>query len=178
MPKPEKLELVAKLKEQMEASNAMLLSDYAGLTVEQMNALRKSLRENSVKYLIAKNTLFKIAADSVGGEYANLAEHWKGPTAVAFSQEGDPAVGAKLLYEFAKANKATHKPAFKVGLVDGTIFGQAELERLAQLPSRDELLSKVVGAISSPMTALVGTLDSILREFVLTIDAIAEAKAQ
>ncbi|MBU1318078.1 MAG: 50S ribosomal protein L10 [candidate division Zixibacteria bacterium] len=177
MPKPEKIELVAKLKEQMEASNAVLLSDYAGLTVEQMNALRKSLRESSVKYLIAKNTLFKIAADSVGGQYAKLADHWTGPTAVAFSQ-GDPTIGVKLLYEFAKANKATQKPAFKVGLVDGTIFGQAELEQLAQLPSRDELLSRVVGVILSPMTALVGTLDSILRELVLTVDAIAEAKAQ
>lgn len=177
MPKPEKIELVAKLKDHMEASNAVLLSDYAGLTVEQMNALRKSLRESSVKYLIAKNTLFKIAADSVGGEYANLAKHWKGPTAVAFSQ-GDPTVGAKLLYEFAKANKETEKPVFKIGLVDGTIFDQADLERLAQLPGREELLAKVVGAISSPLSSLVGTLDGILREFVVTIDGIAKAKAQ
>lgn len=176
MPKPEKVELVAKLKEHMEASNTVLLSDYAGLTVEQMNALRKSLRESSVKYLIAKNTLFKIAADSVGGKYAELDNYWKGPTAVAFSQ-GDPTVGAKLLYEFAKANKETEKPTFKVGLVDGSVFGPDELMKLAQLPSRDELIAKVVGAIASPLTALVGTLDGVLREFVCTIDAVAKAKA-
>jgi large subunit ribosomal protein L10 len=177
MPKPEKIELVAKLKEHMEASNTVLLSDYAGLSVEQMNALRKSLRENRVKYLIAKNTLFRIAADQAGGKYAELDSYWKGPTAVAFSQ-GDPTVGAKLLYEFAKANKENDKPTFKVGLVDGSIFNPADLEQLAQLPSRDELVARVVGSISSPLTALVGTLDGILREFVCTIDAIAKAKAQ
>ena len=173
MPKAEKVELVNKLKEQMEASTTMLLSDYAGLTVDQMTKLRKTLRENDVKFLIAKNTLLKIAADSIGGEYGKFADYWKGPTAVAFS-EGDPTVSARLLYKFAKDNK---KPVFKAGLVDGIIYDNVKLEQLAKMPGKDELLSKVVGVIVSPLTSLVGTLDGILREFVVTIDGIAKAKA-
>jgi len=173
MPKPEKVELVNRLKEHMESSNTMLLSDYAGLTVEQMNALRKNLREAEIKYLIAKNTLFKIAADSIGGEYSKLADSWKGPTAVAFAS-GDPTACAKVLYEFKKKNE---KPVFKSGIVDGMVYDEAQLERLAQLPGKDELLAKIVGAISAPLSELVGTLDGVFREFIGTVDAIAKAKA-
>jgi len=173
MPKPEKVELVNKLRERMEASSSMLLSDYAGLTVEQMNKLRKNLRENQVGYLIAKNTLLKLAAESIGGEYGNLTEHWQGPTAVAFSS-GDPTLTARLLYDFAKDNE---KPVFKAGVVDGVIYDSTQLERLAKMPGRDVLLGTVVAVISSPLTSLVGTLDGIIREFVGTVDAIARAKA-
>jgi large subunit ribosomal protein L10 len=173
MLRPEKEEMVSKLKEQMESSTAMLLSDYAGLTVEQMNKLRRDLRSNQIRFLIAKNTLLKIAADSVGGEYGRLADYWKGPTAVAFS-EGDPTVPTRLLYEFAKNNE---KPQFKVAVIDGVIFDKSQLEQLAKLPGRDELLARVVGGITSPLTSLVVTLDGILRELVGTVDAIAKAKA-
>jgi large subunit ribosomal protein L10 len=173
MPRPEKVQMVSQLRERMEASSAMLLSDYAGLTVEQMNKLRRNLRENQVTFLIAKNTLLKLAAESIGGEYGNLAEHWKGPTAVAFSA-GDPTVPARLLYEFAKDNE---QPVFKAGLVDGVVYDKTELERLAKLPARDVLLGNVVGAISSPLAALIGTIDGVMREFVGTVDAIARAKA-
>jgi large subunit ribosomal protein L10 len=173
MLKPEKVELVAKLKERMDDSSAMLLSDYAGLTVEQMNKLRKNLRENEVEYLIAKNTLLKLAAESIGGEYGSLAKHWKGPTAVAFSN-GDPTVPTRLLYEFAKDNE---KPVFKAGIVDGVAYDSAQLTRLANLPTKEVLLGMVVGAVTSPLTSLVGTLDGIIREFIGTVDAIAKAKA-
>ena len=173
MLKPEKVELVAKLKERMEDSSAMLLSDYAGLTVEQMNKLRKNLRENEVGYLIAKNTLLKLAADSIGSEYNKLAEHWKGPTAVSFSS-GDPTVPARVLYEFAKGNE---KPVFKAGIVDGVIYDSTQLTQLAKLPTKEVLLGRVVGAVTSPLTSLVGTLDGIIREFIGTVDAIAKAKA-
>lgn len=173
MLRPEKEELVKKLKERMESSTSVLLSDYAGLTVEQMNKLRRTLRENQVRYQIAKNTLLKLAADSIGGGFDNLADYWKGPTAVAFSS-GEPTVPARLLFEFAKENE---KPVFKVGLVDGVVYDSAQLETLAKLPSKDVLLGRIVGAVTSPLTSLVGTLDGVMREFVGTVDAIAKAKA-
>lgn len=173
MLKPEKVELVGKLKERMEGATTMLLSDYQGLTVEQMDKLRRTLRENEVKYLIAKNTLLKLAADSIGGEFGSLAAHWKGPTAVSFST-GDPTLPARLLYDFAKDNE---KPLFKAGIVDGVAYDKDQIEQLAKLPSKDVLIAMVVGAIGSPLSSLVGTLDGILRELVGTVDAIAKAKA-
>ena len=173
MLRPEKEELVKRLKERMENSTSVLLSDYAGLTVEQMNKLRRTLRENQVGYQIAKNTLMKLAADSIGGEFSNLADYWKGPTAVAFST-GEPTVPARLLFEFAKGNQ---KPVFKVGVVDGVLYDGSQLELLAKLPSKEVLLGRVVGAVTWPLTSLVGTLDGIIREFIVTVDAIARAKA-
>ena len=175
MPKPEKIEQVARFKEYMDSANAVLLSDYAGLTVEQMNKLRKSLREKEVKYLIAKNTLLKIAADSSGDGLEQLADYWNGPTAVAFTS-GDPSVGAKALFEFAKSTRKLGKPVFKAGIVDGVFYDKDQLERLAKLPGRDELLARVVGVVTSPLSSLVGTLDGIIREFIMTVDAIAAEK--
>lgn len=175
MPKAEKLELVAKFKEYMDSANAVVLSDYSGLTVDQMNKLRKSLREKEVRYLIAKNTLLKIAAESSGGGLEQLADYWNGPTAVAFT-DGDPSAGAKTLFEFAKSTKKLGKPEFKAGVVDGVFYDKSQLERLAKLPGRDEMLAMVVGVITSPLSSLVGTLDGIIREFIMTVDAIAAEK--
>ena len=175
MPNAEKVEKVARFKEYMDSADAVILSDYAGLTVEQMNQLRKSLREKEVRYLIAKNTLLKIAASSSSNGLDQLAEYWNGPTAVAFTT-GDPSASAKALFEFAKSTKKLGKPVFKAGVVDGVFYDKSQLERLAKLPGRDEMLAKVVGVITSPLSALVGTLDGIMREFVMTIDAIAEQK--
>jgi large subunit ribosomal protein L10 len=179
MPKQEKLDAVSEYKGLIEESDAVILSDYQGLTVDQMNRLRRLLREKSVRYLIAKNTLLKIAADSFGGDYENLEPYWKGPTAVAFSK-GDPTVGARAIYDFAKEikkeNKDLGKPDLKAGIVDGILYDKSMIDQLAQLPGRDELIAKVVGSISAPLSELVGTLDGVIREFVVTIDAIAAAK--
>lgn len=175
MPKPEKVDLVAKLKDVMGSSTTVVLSDYQGLTVEQMNQLRKNLREKKVRYLIAKNTLFRKAASELGGAYAQLDTHWKGPTAVAFAEK-DPTTAAKVLFDFAKDNKDL--PALRAGVVDGQIYESADLVKLAKLPGREELLARVVGCINAPLTNLVGTLDGLLRGLVFTIDGIAKAKAK
>lgn len=176
MPKPEKVELVAQLKERMEGANAMVLSDYQGLTVEEMNDLRKKLRESDVDYVVAKNTLFKIAASEVGGKYAELADWWKGPIAVAFSEY--PVAPAKTLYEFAKDNKRIDKPVLRVGIIDDVVMDVDRLEEIAKLPSLDELMARIVGSIASPLSGLVNTLDGVLRGFVVTIDQIAQSKAE
>jgi len=176
MPKPEKVELVASLKERIEGTTAMILSDYQGLTVEEMNDLRRKLRENEVDYVVAKNTLFKIAASEVGGAYAELADWWKGPVAVAFSNY--PVAPAKTLYEYAKDNKRIDKPVLKVGIIDGVVMDVDKLEEIAKLPPLEEIMARIVGAITSPLSGLVGTLDGVMREFIVTIDQIAEAKAE
>jgi len=175
MPKPEKVELVASLKERMEGANAMILSDYQGLTVEEMNELRRKLRESEVDYVVAKNTLFKIAANEIGGSYAELADWWKGPIAVAFSEH--QVAPAKTIYEYAKDNKRIDKPVLKVGIIDGAVMDVDKLEEIAKLPPLNEIMAKIVGAVTSPLSELVGTLDGVMRGFVVTIDQIAEQKA-
>jgi large subunit ribosomal protein L10 len=161
----------------MESSSAMLLSDYSGLTVDQMTALRKTLRENNTKLVIAKNTLMKKAAQSLGGNYAGLDTYWKGPTAVAFCMT-DASASAKVLFNFGKENKVNEKPKLVAGFVDGVVYSKAQVDLLAQLPPRAELLATVVGSICAPMSSLVFTLNGILRELVGTIDSIADARAK
>ena len=170
MLRSEKVEVVAQIKELFENSGAYFITDYQGLNVANMTVLRKELRENNVRYLIAKNTLFRLAAKDAGIE--GLDEYFVGPTAVAFAND-DPSVAAKILHE---SYKKTELPRFKVFMVEGQLHQADEVKALAELPPRDVLLSMVVAAVEAPLTELVGTLDGFFRELVGVVDALEEKK--
>lgn len=170
MLKQEKNEAVAKIKGLFENSGAYFITDYQGLNVENMTTLRRNLREGKVTYLIAKNTLFKIAAHESGIE--NVDSYFTGPTAVAFASD-DPSVAAKILNDSFKERQL---PRFKAFVVEGQLHQAEEIGRLADLPPRAILLSQVVAAIEAPLTQLVGTLDGFFRELVGSIDALAEKR--
>lgn len=170
MPKPEKIKAVAEMKELFESSSSLFVTDYQGLNVSDMNQLRAKLRDNNVKYLIAKNTLMKLAAKEAGVE--GLDEHFVGPTAIAFTSD-DPAAAAKVINDSYKVKEL---PRTKVFIVDSELFDAAELKRLADLPPKDILLSQVVAAVEAPLTSLVGSLDGFFRELVGSVDALAEKK--
>jgi len=170
MPKPEKITAVAEMKELFESAGSFFVTDYQGLNVADMTVLRKSLRENNIKYLIAKNTLLKLAAKGAG--VADINEHLSGPTAIAFTSE-DPAAAAKILNDSFKSKEL---PRMKVFFVDNQVFDGAEISRLADLPPRDILLSQLVAAVEAPFSNLVSSLDGFFRKLVGTIDALAEKK--
>ncbi len=166
----EKDEMVEELGSLFEESNNIFVTDYLGLNVSQITEFRKQLREGNIKYRVAKNTLLKIAAQNKG--YEEMVPYFKGPTAVAFGVD-DPTVPAKAINEFFKKNG---KPEVKAFYADGILYQSDRLKELADLPSKDELIAKIVGTIGAPLTNLVGTLDGLIREFCLTIDQIAKQK--
>jgi large subunit ribosomal protein L10 len=170
MPKLEKIEAVAEMKKLFESASSLFVTDYQGLDVADMTSLRKDLRDNKVKYLVAKNTLLKLAAQEAGLE--SLTEHFIGPTAVAFTDD-DPAVAAKVLYESFKKKEL---PVTKVFIVDNELHTAADMKRLADLPPKDVLLAQVVSAVESPLTSLVGSIDGFFRELVGSLDALADKK--
>ncbi|HBA64000.1 MAG TPA: 50S ribosomal protein L10 [Lachnospiraceae bacterium] len=134
---------------------SVVLVDYCGLTVEQDTALRKQLREAGVIYKVYKNTLMKRAFE--GTEYAGLDEFLEGPSAIAISKD-DATAPARILCKFAKDAKALE---LKAGVVEGTVYGTEGLTELSKIPSRDELISKLLGSLQSPITNLARVLNQI-----------------
>ena len=170
MPKPEKIEKVKSLKEYLENAKSVFVTDYSGLNVADITVLRKNLRDNSVKYVVAKNTLMRIAAKEAG--YENLVEYLKRPTAVAFTSD-DPAVPAKILYDSFKEKE---KPVIKAFVLDKELFSGTEIRRLADLPSREVLLAQLVSAIESPINSLISNIDGVFQELIATIETLAKTK--
>lgn len=154
--KDQKAAAVEALQDKLEQTPTIYLTDYAGLTVEQANQLRGAFREAGVEFKVVKNTLLKRAMDAIGG-YDELYDHLNGPTAVAFSEE--PNTPARVIKKFLESKKL-QKPALKGAHVEGAVYHEDALETLAQLKSKADLLSDLIGLILSPMTNVVGALQA------------------
>ena len=142
MARPDKAAAVAELTDEFRSSNGAVLTEYRGLTVAQLRELRTALGDN-VNYAVVKNTLTKIAAKDAGVEsFDSLLE---GPSAIAFIK-GDPVVAAKSLRDFAKANPLL---VIKAGVLEGKALGTDEINKLADLESREVLLAKLAGAMKA-----------------------------
>ncbi|MBI4726614.1 50S ribosomal protein L10 [candidate division TA06 bacterium] len=170
MPKTDKEQKVLELTEKIKTAKSVYLTDFTGLNVPQATELRKKLREASVEYRVAKNTLTKLAAKNAG--YEMLADYLTGPTGLAFGIT-DAIIPAKILTEFAKEG---NKPTVKIGLIEGKLVDPSEVKQLALLPSREALLSMVLAGLQAPIAGLVGVLGGILQKLVGTVDAIAKQK--
>ena len=154
-----KVELKAPIVEEISANikdaKSIVVVDYRGLTVEQDTILRKSLRENNVTYKVYKNTLIKRAI--AGTEFEGLTDCLEGPTAIAISTE-DATAPARVLCKFAKD---APKLEVKSGIVEGTVYDAKGIAAIATVPSRDELLGKLLGSIQSPIANLARVLNQI-----------------
>ena len=170
MPNPQKIDAVAEMKKLFEGSDSFFVTDYQGLSVTDITVLRKNLRENDVKYLVAKNTLLKLAAHQAG--VVGIDDHLTGPTAIAFTSD-DPAVAAKILYDSCKDKEL---PRMKVFIVGGHVYEGKDIKRLADLPPKETLLGQLVATVEAPFSRLIGALDGLFRELAGTIDALAEKK--
>jgi len=168
----QKKELVQQYEEGLAAAPHLFLLSFKGISVPQVTNLRDRVRESGGHYLVVKN---RIALRAIGGgALESLKEHFQGPTAVAWSNE-DPVALAKALTDFAKEAPVIE---FKAGLVDGAAVAAEQVKEIASLPSRDELLAKLLFLLQSPVTRLVRTLAAVPREFVTVIDQVAKKKGQ
>ena len=167
MKRPEKEAVVADLTELFRNADAVYLTEYRGLTVPQISALREKLGRDT-SYSVAKNTLARIAAKEAGIE--GLDELLAGPTAVTFVK-GDFIEAAKTLRDFAKENKAL---VVKGGFADGTVYDAEGAKQLADLKSRPELLSEMAGALKGTMSKAAYLFNALPTKAVRTIDALRE----
>ncbi len=166
-----KQKLVSELAAKLAKAKASFLADYRGLTVEQVNKLRGELRQAGVEYQVVKNTLLTLASKETPFEC--LSGFLEGPTAIAIAGE-DPVAPAKILAEFAKSNA---KFELKGGALDGKALTVAEINALAELPSREVLLAKMLGSLNAPASNFVGVLAAVPRSLVQVLAAIQDKKA-
>ena len=158
---------VAELTKNFEDSTAVLLTEYRGLTVAQLKQLRNSIRQDA-EYAVVKNTLTKIAARNAGVD--GLDDELKGPSAIAFVH-GDPVAVAKGLRAFAKAHPLL---VIKGGYFDGAALSPAEVNKLADLESREVLLAKLAGAMKASLTKAAYVFNALPSKAVRTVDALRE----
>jgi len=166
-PRPEKVAVVDEVRERLSASSGALLTEYRGLTVDQMSTLRRSLRDAGGSYKIYKNSLVRFAARDLGLE---LDELLTGPTAIAFV-DGDPVNVAKALRDFARTNEQL---VVKGGLLGDTLLSAAEAKALADVAPRDELLARLAGAMAAPMQQFAGLLQALPRNFAYGLAALID----
>lgn len=166
----EKQQIVEALREKFAASKVVILTDYKGLNVEQMNNLRRKLREAEVEYQVVKNTLLTRASQDTS--VAVLSGAFKGPSGVALAYK-DPVAPAKVLMQFAKDNA---KLEIKAGVLNGKLLDPAAITALAKLPSREELLAQVLSAMAAVPRSLVQALADVPRRMVNVLNAIKEQK--
>lgn len=162
--------LVADLSEKLKNSCTGVIVDYKGISVADDTKLRKELREAGVTYTVVKNTLLGLAAKEAGIE--GVDEVLSGTTAIALS-ESDYVAAARILSKYAEDHENFK---LKLGFLDGKVIPVSEVEALAKLPSREELVAKALGGLNAPITGFVGVLNANLRGLVCALNAIAEQK--
>jgi large subunit ribosomal protein L10 len=170
-----KVDIVKDLKERLQDAKAIVLVDYKGINIEEVNQLRNRFRSEKVDYLVQKNTLVKIALHDLG--ITGLDEYLVGPTALAICKS-DEVAPARVVIKFLKeVMEEKPFPKFKAGYVSGSMFDANQMMALAKLPSRDELLAKLLGSAQAPISRLLGVTQGIIRKFVYAVDAVAKSKA-
>lgn len=173
-PRGDKVAVVAEVKERLEAATSVVVTEYRGLTVTQLQELRGALRPAGGRYKVFKNTLVRRAAVEAG---LDLEEHLTGPTALAFAEpvgddeRGDVVTLAKVLRDFGKANPQL---VIKGGLFDGKPIDADGIKALADIEPREVLLARLAGAIAAPMQQFAGLLQALPRDFAYGLQALID----
>ncbi len=163
--------IVQEISESIKDAQSVVVVDYRGLTVAEDTQLRKELREAGISYKVYKNTMMNFAFK--GTDFESLASILAGPSAIAISKE-DATAPARILAKFAKTAPALE---IKAGVIEGTFYDADGMKAIAAVPSREELLSKFLGSIQSPITNLVRVLNQIAEKGGAGEDAPAEAES-
>lgn len=164
--------VVSELSDKIKEAKAFVIADYRGLTVEQDNQLRAAFRKAGVEYRVVKNTLTNFACKQNG--YDGLEKFLNGPTSIAIS-DSDPVSPAKVMSEFAKK---FDKLEIKAGMVEGKVIDVNGVNQLADLPSREVLLSQVLYALNGPITGFATALNATIQGLAVALNAVAEKKGQ
>jgi len=167
MLRSEKKRVVEQLAERLRSTETLMVADYRGLTMPEIDELRTRLLEAGARFTVVKNTLTKRAAEEAGT--TEVLELIDGPTAIAFLEaDGDPVAVAKVLNEVARAKDVL---VIRGGMLEGTVVGDAEIKRLATLPPAEVLRAQLASAVFAPLTTVVGLFTAPLRDLVGVIDA-------
>src|SRR6476469_6996947 len=164
MKRPDKEQLVVELKEKIGGAKALYYTDFTGLNVKSMTELRRRLRKQGVEYVVIKTTLALRAVNESGLVGAKL----KGPTGIVVAK--DPVAAAKVITDFAKENDK--RPTVKGGMFDGRAVNAAQVAKLANMPSREQMLSQLGGYMQAPMTQMVSVMNSLLSNFAGVVEAL------
>jgi len=171
MPTTQKEQLVEEIKDRFNGSQAVLLADYRGLSVKELQELRNKLRETGAELTVYKNSLTEIAMRELA--LPSMADYLSGPTAFVFAGE-DPVAPAKALTVFAKTHKALE---LKGGLVENQVVDADGVKAIATLPSREELIAKLLGTMINPIVGFARVLNGPVEAFARTVQAVADQKA-
>jgi large subunit ribosomal protein L10 len=167
MLRQDKERIVSELAERLKSSRNLLVANYRGLTMPEIDELRTKLLETGARFSVVKNTLTRLAAEEAGVK--ELLELVDGPTAIAFiDADGDPAAAAKILNDTARAHDVL---VIRGGLLEGDTVSDVEVKRLATLPPAEVLRAQFAGAVAAPLTTVVGLFTAPLRNLVNVIDA-------
>jgi len=167
MLRSEKERVVAELADRLRSAQTLMVADYRGLSMPEIEELRTRLLEAGARFRVVKNTLTKLAAEAAGT--TDVLELIDGPTAIAFlDADGDPVAVAKVLNETARAHDVL---VIRGGIMDGALVGDADIKRLATLPAADVLRAQLAGVVAGPLTMVVGLFTAPLRDLVGVLDA-------
>ena len=172
MDKNQKVESVAEIKSLIEKATGIYLVDYSGIDVADINQLRRGFLKEDVTYKVFKNTLLKRAFDDIGG-FEEFEPLLVGMTGVAFSGDNF-AAPAKIIKDYSKdKNKFT----FKGSYIESQFYGADQLNVLASMPTKEEVMASIVGSIASPASGIVGSINAVMRDLVGVVDAISQKEA-
>ena len=172
MPRPEKVQAVADIKERMEGAQAVFLAEYAGLSVQEQQTLRRDLRASGAEFKVVKMTLARLAA--AGLDIEDLDELLLGPTGLTFA-DGDPVSAAKVLRDFAKDHEVL---VIKGGLLGREFLTPERIAHLADIEPREVLLAKIAGAFEAPMAKMAGLLAALPRNAATAMQQLLEKKQE
>jgi large subunit ribosomal protein L10 len=170
-----KANVIDEIRQRLDDSDAAVLTEYRGLTVSEIAALRAALRPAATDYKVFKNTLARRAATDSG--LADLVEHLEGPVAIAFVRKdgGDAVTAAKALRDFARGNANL---VVKGGILGAAVLTTKDVEALAEVPPRDELLARLAGGFQAPLTKAAGLFQAFTRNFAYGLKAYADQRAE
>ncbi len=172
MNKNGKADIISEVKEMVENSSAIYLTDYTGINVADISEIRNNFRKEGVKYKVIKNTLFKRAINETG-KYDKLADHLVGMTGYVFASD-NPVAPAKIIKKYFDDKQ---KLALKACYIEDQYYAGDQLALLASLPSKKEIVAGILGSLNSPASGIVGALNAVMRDLVSVIDEIAKKKA-
>ena len=172
MPNAKKIELVKNLSEKIKSSSALYFTKYTGMNVDQASNLRQTFTDNSVEFLVSKNTLTKLATEQAGLKKELFDEFLSGQIAIAYAGD-DPTAPARVIKDFSKDNECLEV----VGLFfDGQLYSPDKYKEIANLPSKEELMTKFVVALNYPMTSVLYSLKATMSNFVNVLNNLKEQK--
>ena len=172
MNRNEKSEMISEIKELLESSTAVYLTDYSGINVEDISDLRNHFRNEGVRYKVFKNTLVKRALQE-SGKYEKIADHLTGMTGFAFASS-NPIAPAKIINKYFGDKE---KMSLKACYIEGEYFDGSQLKALATLPSKNELIASILGSLDSPVAGIVGAINAVMRDLVSVVDQISQKQA-